>query len=98
MTARLRWWLLSIPFVAEAQELGQRLAVLVPDQWLSYEVPLQADMRAPCCFEAEGKQASDGACHLGRSEWNLGHRQDGSHAWQRPTVATHRLGAGAKLR
>jgi HEAT repeat protein len=66
--------LVFAPLSALAQPIGQRLDALAPGAWLSYEVPMQAGLNAPCCFDWDGRDPHDASCRLDQRDWNYGHR------------------------
>ena len=68
--------LLCLPLALHARSPEAELRTLAPGTWLSYEVPLQPGLRAPCCFSWNGRKASDTSCRLDRDDWNFGHRSD----------------------
>jgi hypothetical protein len=68
------WTLCIAPLLASAQTPQARLEALAPGEWLSYEVPLQPGVRAPCCFSWHGREISDGVCPLEREAGNFGTR------------------------
>jgi hypothetical protein len=65
--------LISLPLGATAGSPDSELMALPVGDWLSYEVPLQPGLRAPCCFTWKRKQVNDAACRLDSEDWNFGH-------------------------
>ena len=66
--------LIAAASVVEAQSLPRQLESLAPGQWLSYEVPLQPGLRAPCCFGWKRDEPHDASCRLEQDNWTFGHR------------------------
>src|SRR6187549_3583014 len=66
----------SAPVTGAAQSLQQRLQQLPSGHWLSYDVPLQPGLQAPCCFESRGKGDQGGVCRLDQRDWSFGSRDD----------------------
>ena len=67
---------LALPACVAAQTLPQQLQSLAPGQWLSYEVPLQSGLRAPCCFDWKQGDVRRAGCSLERDNRNFGHSDD----------------------
>lgn len=68
---------LMLPVSALAESLDVKLQSLAPGQWLSYEVPMQPGVHAPCCLEWNDRQTTQpGVCRLADGDWNFGHRRD----------------------
>lgn len=70
----IAWTLCAVPLLASARTPQAQLEVLAPGEWLSYEVPLQPGVRAPCCFSWQGREVRDGVCQLDREGGNFGTR------------------------
>ena len=68
------WTLCAAPLLATAQSPQTQLEALSPGEWLSYEVPLQPGVQAPCCFTWKGGEPRDGVCRLDREGGNFGTR------------------------
>jgi hypothetical protein len=73
-------FLIAAPLASVANSPETELKTLAAGSWLSYEVPLQVGLRAPCCFSWNDRKASDAACRLDQDDWNFGHRSDRSTA------------------
>jgi hypothetical protein len=68
--------ILLFPCAVQSQSLQARLDALTPGQWLSYEVPMQPGVRAPCCYDWRGREVRNGLCRLDENNWNFGHHND----------------------
>ncbi len=46
--------------------------VLAGDGWVAWQVPMVADVEAPCCFNIRRGQPVDTGCDLDRRDWSFG--------------------------